>query len=124
MFKLFKRILPALIWWGIFIYVILQIPYPESITQANIIQLLTFFFPLFLAATLTLNIFLKNIFISTSLSLGLIMTLFLKALDSLNLVTGILLIISVGLLISYFRKIRKKSLTNYSKIPKLTHVRK
>lgn len=116
--------MPSLIFWGIFIYVILQIPYPENLTAANATQLLSFFIPLFLAITLTLNLVLKNIFISSSISLGLIFLLFLKALDSLNLVTGILIIISVGLLASYFRKIKKKNLTKLPKIPKLTQLRR
>ncbi len=118
------KIIPPLFFLGIFIYVVLQIPYPDSITQANFTQLLSFFIPLFLAISLTINLFLKNIFISTSISSGLIFFLFLKALDSLNLVTISLIIIPVGLLISYFRKKKKKSLTNYSKIPKLTRLRK
>lgn len=123
MLKFSKFVLP-LICWGAFIYVVLQIPYPETITQANIFQLLSFFSSLFLAITFSANIFLKNIFISSSISLGLIFLTFLKALDSLNLVTAILILISVGLLVSYFRKIKKKGLTNYSKIPKLTHLRR
>ena len=118
------KALPSFFFWGIFAYVILQIPYPETITQANVTQLLTFFIPLFLAITLTLNIFLRNIFISVSTSVGLIFLLLLKALDSLNLVTGILITISIGLLISYFKKIKRRSLTKTLKIPKLHHMRK
>lgn len=132
MYKIISRIIPALLFLGGVGYVIWQIPYPESITQANIVQLLSFFIPLFLAIILTLNIVLKNIFISTSISIGVILLLFLKALDSLNLVTVVLILITVGLLTSYFRKIKKspstssglKNLTNYSKIPKLTHLRR
>ena len=103
---------------------ILQVPYPESITSAKPYQLFAFFIPLFLALTFTLNIFLKNILSSCSISLGIIILLILKALDSLNVVTSILLIISVGLFISYFRKAKRRSLTKALKIPKLTHWRK
>lgn len=124
MIKTFYTFFLPLFFWGFFIFVILQIPYPESITQAKSQQLLFFFIPLFLAITFTLNIFLKNIFISTSLSLGLIFLLILKSLDSLNLVTGILTVVAVGLLISYFKKIKKKSLTKWGKIPKLTRLKK
>lgn len=116
-------VIPVLICWAIFAYVIFLVSYPETITQANTIQLLSFFIPLFLAITLTLNLFFKNIFISTSISSGLIFFLFLKALDSLNLITISLIVIPVGLLISYFRKIKKKSLTNLPKIHKLTKLR-
>lgn len=118
------KFIPALICWGVFIYVVLQVPYPETITQANANQLLSFFIPLFLSITLMLNLILKNIFISTSISLGIIFLLFLKALESLNLVTAILILIPVGLIISYFKKIKKKNLTSWRKIPKLTHLRK
>jgi len=118
-------LIPSCIYfWAVFVYVVLQVPYPETITQANILQLSAFFIPLFLALTLALNIFLKNIFISASISLGLIFLLALKALDSLNLVTVVLILISVGLLVSYFRKINRKNLTKLPKIPKLTHIRK
>lgn len=124
MLKLIFKIIPALIFWAIFTYVVLQVPYPESLTQANLIQLSAFFIPLFLAITLTLNTFLKNIFSSSSISLGLIFLLILQALDSLNLVTGILTAIAVYLLVSYFRKAKRRSLTKLPKISRLTHVRK
>lgn len=124
MVKFLFRIIPIIICWGIFIYVILQIPYPETITQASIVQLLAFFLSLFLGLILSLNIILKNIFIAISIALGLIFALCLKALDSLNIITAALILISVGLLISYFRKMKRKNLTKLPKIPKLTHLRR
>lgn len=114
------KIIPVLIFWGIFAMVILKVPYPETLSQASLFQLSAFFIPLYLALSLTFNIFLKNIFISGSISLGLVFLLILKALQSLNLVTGILIIVATYLLISYFRKANRKSLTNWRKIPKLT----
>lgn len=122
MFEIISKIIPALIFWGIFGFVVLEIPYPESLTQADLIQLLAFFIPLFLALTLTLNIFLKNILSSFSISLGLIFLLTLQALDSLNIVTSILTVITTYLLFSYFQKIKKRSLTKLPKIPKLTRL--
>lgn len=124
MFRLLQKIIPALIFWAIFAYVVLQVPYPDNVTQANPKQILFFFVPLFLAITLTLNIFLKNIFIAGSISLGLIFSLILKALDSLNLVTAVLVIISVSLLVSYFKKIKRRNLTKLPKISKLTSLRR
>lgn len=124
MSKLLPGVFLSLICWAIFAYVVLQVPYPDTLTQANLQQLLFFFIPLFLAITLTVNIFLKNIFISAAISLGIIFLLVLKALDSLNLVTLSLTIISVGLLVSYFRKIKRRNLTKLPKIPRLTHIRK
>ncbi|MDD5147595.1 MAG: hypothetical protein PHV63_03575 [Candidatus Daviesbacteria bacterium] len=122
--KVLPKIIPALIFWGIFILVVLQVPYPESLTQANYIQLIPFFVPLYFALSFTLNIFLKNIFSSGSFSLGLIFLLILKALDTLNIVTGLLTAVATYLLFSYFRKIKKRSLTKLSKIPKLTQLHK
>lgn len=98
------KIFKALFFWGVFGLVISQVPYPQNITQADFLQLSLFFIPLFLAILFTLNIFFNNIFIAGSASLGIILLLILKALDSLNIITGSLIIVSVGLLISYFRK--------------------
>lgn len=122
MASLLIKSISVLIFWGIFIFVILQVPYPETLTQANIIQLFSFFITLFLALSLTINLFIKNILVSLSFSLGIISMFILKALDSLNLVTASLTAVSVWLLISYFRK--RRSLTNYSKIRKLHAGRK
>lgn len=122
--KIFLKFFPALIFWAVFVYVILQIPYPESITQANLFQLVSFFLPLFIALSFTLKLLLQNILVSLSISMGIIFLLILKSLDSLNLVTGILTVMAIGLLISYFKKIKKKGLTLGSKIPKLTNMRK
>jgi len=119
--KIILKIFPALIFWGIFIFVIFQLPYPESLTQASLFQLLAFFIPLFLALVLTLNLFLKFIFFSASISLGIIFLLLLKALNTLNFVSAALIIVAVGLLLSYFRKNKvKHNLTSLSKISKLT----
>lgn len=118
------KTISVLIFWGLFAFVIIKVPYPETLSQADTGQLSAFFIPLYLALTFSFNIVLKNIFISAAIPLGLIFLLILKALDSLNLVTGILIITSVYLLISYFRKIKKNSLTKLPKIPKITKLKK
>ncbi len=118
------RLIPPIIFWGVLAYVILNVSYPDSLTQANFIQLILFFIPLLLACIFTIEIFLKNIFMSFSVSLGLIFLLILKSLDTLNLVTVTLVIISVGLLVSYFRKIKTKNLTKFPKISRLTKLQK
>lgn len=127
MAKVIFKIIPALIFWGGFAFVVLKVPYPESLTQADFTRILPFFASLYLALVFTLNILFKNILLSFSLCLGLIFLLILKALDSLNIVTGILIAVATGLLASYFRKTRRKNLnpiksdlTKLSKIPKLT----
>lgn len=108
MSKIFLKVFPSLIFWGLFAGVILTVPYPEGFTQARPDQLTFFFIPLFLALIFTLNIFLENILQSFSISLGIIFLLVLKALDSLNIVTGLLILISVWLLCSYFKKAKKE----------------
>ncbi|MBI2018280.1 hypothetical protein HYS96_01100 [Candidatus Daviesbacteria bacterium] len=133
MLKLILKILPALFFGGVFLLAVFQIPYPETLTQANVLQILGFFIPLFLLISFVINIFIKNLFLSISISLGIIFLLLLKALDSLNLVTGGIAAVMIILSISYFRKMKKRSpsinsgfknLTKLPKIPKLTHVRK
>lgn len=114
------KVPPAVIFWGIFVFVVLQVPYPISLTQATLLQLLAFFISLFLVITFTINIFLKFFLLSLTLAIGIIFLLILKALDSLNLVTAILTLIAIGLLFSYFRKIKKGGLTSEGKIHKLT----
>lgn len=127
--KYFLKILPALICWGAFAFVVFKVPYPDSITAANYTQILPFFASLYLALILTFNILFRNILFSFSICLGLIFLLILKSLDSLNIVTGILITITTYLLADYFRKIKKrgpsrnsgfKNLTKRTKIPKLT----
>lgn len=118
------KIIPALIFWTIFAWVVLQVSYPDNLAQANAVQIGAFFIPLFLAISLSINIFYKNILTSSSFSLGIVLMLVLKALDSLNLVTTLIILVAIYLLVSYFRKLKKKRLTNLSKIPKLTKLKK
>ena len=124
MFNLFQKVTVALIFWAIFTIIIFQLPYPQTLTQATALQILGFFIPLFLALSFTINIFLRNILLSSPISLGFVFILILKALDSLNVVTTSIIVIAVILLVSYFRKIKKRNLTKLPKIPKLTHLRK
>lgn len=124
MHKIFINIFPVIVLWGIFAYVVLNVSYPESLVSANWQKILLFFTPLFFAVLFTINIFAKNFLVSSSLSLGLIFLLILKALDSLNIVTGILVLIATWFLVSYFAKIKRRNLTKLPKIPKLTRLRK
>lgn len=120
----FLKIILPLLFWIIFATVILIVPYPENLVQTNFVQLISFFIPLYLAINFTLNILLRNILVSSSVSLGIISLLILKALDILNLVTGILTLTTTFLLVSYFRKAKDRGLTKLPKISKLTHMRK
>lgn len=118
------KTIPALIFWGVFIFVIFQVPYPKSLTQASLFQTLSFFIPLFLVLTFTINIFFKIFLSSATISLGLILLLILKAVDALNFVTAGLTLFAIYLFLSYFQKSRKKRLTSSFKIPKLSSLRR
>src|SRR3989344_7793481 len=113
-------LVPMLISWGIFIYVVLKIPYPETLTSANIFQIFSFFTSLFLSLSFTINLLLHFMFKSIIISFGIILILVLKALNSLNFVSFILTVIAFGLLLSYLKK--SKRLTSRSKVPKLRNL--
>lgn len=98
----FLKIILSLISWGVFLYVLFFIEYPESLTQASPFQLLAFFTPLYFAISFSLYLIIKNLAVCLVISLGIILLLILKALDSLNFVSGGLAILSVFLLVSYF----------------------
>lgn len=100
--------IPALLFWGVFIFVIFQVPYPESLTQASLFQVLAFFIPLFLALTFTL---------SAPIALGVVFLLLLKALDALNFVSVALVVTAVVLLL-------RVRLTSSGKISKLTSLQR
>lgn len=117
--KILGKLIPALLFWTALAFVIFQIPYPESLAQAKVNQIIPFFASLFLSLIFTINIFLKNILSSSSISLGLILLLILKALDSLNIVTTVLILIAIVLLLSYFKKAKKRNLSKLPKINKL-----
>lgn len=108
MLKLLPKLLLALFLWGVFTYVIFYMDYPKSLTSATLLQLLFFFIPLSLALITTTNLFINFLLSSASISLGIILLLILKGLDSLNFVTTALTIISVYLLFSYFQKVKSK----------------
>ena len=117
MVKLLPRIILALIFWGVFTYVIFNVAYPKSITDASFFQLIFFFVPLFLSLIFTLNIFL-NFLHSFFISSGIILLLILKALNILNFVSATLTILTVYFFISYFSKTKLKF-----KSPELSKIR-
>lgn len=100
--------MPALIFWIIWILVIFYVPYPESLTQASLWQILVFFIPLFLALTFTLSV---------PIALGVVFLLLLKALDALNFVSVALVVTAVVLLL-------RVRLTSVEKISKLTSLQR
>lgn len=132
MFKLLSKIfltlskfILTLFFWGMFLYVVFFVSYPKTLTSANFLQIAPFFLTLFLAVALTVYLVFKNFLISALASLGVVILLILKGLDSLNLVSGGLTILAIGLLISYFKKNKRSSrLTSGTKIPRLIPLRR
>lgn len=122
--KNFFKIFPVLMFWGLFIFIIFYVPYPESLTQANFWQILAFFAPLFLALSFSVNLIFNYLTLSCILSLGIILLLTLKSLNALNLVTATLTILAIYLFFSYFQKSHKKHLTSSIKIPRIKSLRK
>src|SRR3989344_2108184 len=110
-----------LISWGIFIYVVLKIPYPETLTSANIFQVFSFFTSLFLSLSFTINLLLHFMLKSIVISFGIILIIVLKALNSLNIVSFGLTVIAFGLLLSYLKK-QKSRLTSRSNVPKIRNL--
>lgn len=92
----------------LFLDVLFNVSYPNSLTEASLFVSVAFFVPLFLLVIFLIDIFIDSIFISSSISLGLIILLLLKGLDSLNLISAILIVVTSGLFISYFAKNKKK----------------
>lgn len=111
-----KIVLP-IIFWSIFAYVVLRVDYPDNITSATFFQLSIFLITLFFALIFTINLFL-NLTFSISITLGMVILLILKSLDSLNFVSAILTIIALWLMCGSLAPI-KSGLTSKLKIPKL-----
>lgn len=118
MAKSFLKFIPALTFWGVFSFIIFKIDYPKSLTQATLFQLTVFFIPLFLALSFTINLFFKFLLFSFSISLGIIILLILKALDSLSIISTLLTTIAIFLLLSYFKQLEKKRNNIKTKIAK------
>lgn len=118
----FKRLLPVLLLGLILGLVIWQTPPPASLTSASVLQLTLFLTPLFLLLTFLVDHFLRFFLRSLVVSLGLVILLVLKALDSLNIASLIMTVLAVVLIIKSLKKPKK---LNYSaKIPKLTSLKK
>lgn len=98
------RIAPLIIFCTAFALVIYLVEPPKSITEAEVLQLILFFIPLFLLTSFALNLFLKFLLRSLVVSLGFMILLILKALDSLNLITFSLTVLATVLLASAFKK--------------------
>lgn len=106
MIYLLPRVILALFFWIIFIFVIFKIDYPKSLVDATLLQLTYFFLSFSLAITLTVNLLIKNFKLAMLLTLGIDLILILKGLSSLNIITLVVVLMAVALLGSYFKKNR------------------
>lgn len=114
-------VVPVFVSWVIFTYVVLQVPYPQTITSANTFQIFSFFTSLFLSLSFTINLLLHFMLKSIIISFGIILIIVLKALNSLNIVSFGLTVIAFGLLLSYLKK-QKSRLTSRSNVPKIRNL--
>ncbi|MDD2822637.1 MAG: hypothetical protein PHQ59_01015 [Candidatus Daviesbacteria bacterium] len=101
-----KKILPILIFGGVFVIIVYFTKPPQSLTSANFIQLLLFFIPLFLFLIFLLNIFFKFYIRSFILSLGIILMIIFKSLGMLNFLSGALIIVATTFSAISFKKTR------------------
>lgn len=120
-----KKLIALLLFAGLFILVITNTEPPKSWNQASLFQIMAFFLPLLLAFTVLLDIFIRYIPHSFIIGLGLILGLSFYAVNQLNYLTGILVILIILFSWRVFPKMKlpRFRLTGGSKIPKL-HMQK
>lgn len=106
---IFLKLIPVMIFGGVFVYVLFNVPYPNSLAQASFNQLLTFFGSLFFLLLFLINIFLNYLLISAIISGGGVILLLLKGLAALNLVSALLVILAVYFFVSFLKKNHKKN---------------
>lgn len=102
------KIFPPLLFLAIFAYVIFNVSYPNSLSEATFFQLTAFFVPLLFTLVFTINLFLNFFLHSIPISLGLIILLVLKGLGTLNIVTAILTILAIWLIVGNFKKVKQE----------------
>lgn len=124
-----KRVAPSVISGLIFCLVLFYVKPPAPAEDTSIFQLLFLLLPLTSLVFFTLNLFLKSLFKSLIISLGLASFLILKTFNQLNIVTAPVIL---GLVIGVFKfpkkpKGRQKEMKNLfyqGKIPKLSKLGK
>lgn len=119
------KILSFLLSISFFILVVLYVEPPASWAKASTFQIMAFFIPLLFSATLLIDLLFKYLPHSFILSLGLVLGLAFYAVNQLNYLTFILILLITVFLWRVFPKMRlpRFRLTRETKIPKL-HMRK
>ena len=120
-----KKLLFFALFLSLFILVVLYIEPPKSWPEASIFQITAFFLPLILAITVLIDLLLHYLPHSFILSLGIILGLAFYAVNQLNILSGLLVLLITLLSYRVVPKMRlpRLRLTRSSKIPKL-HMRK
>ena len=121
----FKKLLFFTLFLALFILVVLYVEPPKSWGEASIFQIMAFFMPLLLALTVFIDILLHYLPHSFILALGLILSLSFYAVNQLNILTSLLVLLITLLSYRVFPKMKlpRLRLTRSSKIPKL-HMQK
>lgn len=121
----FGKLLLLAFFSGIFVMVIFYVEAPKSWDEASVLQILGFFVPLLLALMVLLDFFIHYLPHSFILSLGLILGLAFYAVNELNYLTLLLIILITSFSWRVFPKMKlpRFRLTQGTKIPKL-HMRK
>lgn len=114
--RILKLIIPAIFSISLFIFVLINVPAPNSWQEASTFQILAFIIPLLFMLLSVINLFSYNLITSFLISLGVIILIGLKAAHILNYFsTGLVILIFGGLVIHF-----KGGLTKEKRIPKLT----
>lgn len=106
--KFLPKLLLPLISWGIFIYIVNTFEPSQTFTQISLFQALVFFIPLILALTFTINLIIRFLIFSFTISAALCLLLLLKGLGGLNPISGLLTLFAFGLLLSYLKQFKRK----------------
>lgn len=124
----FKKFLPVISSGIIFGFVIWQMEPPQSLTSASILQVLLLFAPLFTFLVFGLNLYFRFYPRSLIISLGIIILLVLKTLDTFNIISVAITIAAVTLISKSFKKVINWKTGSRSntliKIPRLSHLEK
>jgi hypothetical protein len=120
-----KKLLFFFSFLALFVLVILYIEPPKSWPEASIFQMMAFFLPILLAITALVDILMHYLPHSFILALGIILGLAFYAVNQLNILSGLLVLLITLLSYRVFPKMKlpRFRLTSGSKIPKL-HMRK
>jgi len=120
-----KKLLFFGLFLSLFVLVVLYLEPPKSWQNASLFQIMAFFLPLLLAITVLIDILVHYLPHSFIFALGIILGLAFYAVNQLNILTGLLVLLITLLSYRVFPKMRlpRFRLTPSSKIPKL-HMQK